>query len=129
MIKQQFHIEHYWKVIVYYSLDYDLFSIVETDLKAAGATKRMIDRIHYSLRHNAKAVTFSNYNEHISIVLFNPHKNILDYISSLVHEAEHVKQAMLHVYDVEDMGEPPAYTVGYIAMKMYDVFQKLLKIS
>ena len=36
-------------------------------------------------------------------------------------EAEHIKQAMLEVYDVEDEGEAPAYTVGYIAMKILRV--------
>ena len=127
MIKQQFHIEQYWKVIVYFDLDYDLFSIVKSDLKSIGATKKMVENIYHSMRDNAKAITFSNYDKHI--VLFNSHKTVPDYISSLVHEAEHVKQAMLHVYDVEDIGEPPAYTVGYIAMRMYDGFQKLLSIS
>ncbi len=36
----------------------------------------------------------------------------IDYINSIVHEAEHIKQAMLKAYRVEDKGEPPAYTIG-----------------
>ncbi len=129
MIKQQFDIEEYWKVIVYYDLDYDLFSIVESDLEAAGASLKMIDGVYNSMKDSAKALTFSNHRKHVSIVLFNSHKYIVDYINSLVHEAEHIKQAMLRVYNVEDFGEPPAYTVGYIAMKMYEGFRKLLSLS
>lgn len=74
-------------------------------------------------RNKAKAVTYSNLSEHISIVLFNHHKSPKDYLNSIVHEAEHIKQAMLKVYRVEDKGEPPAYTIGYIVMRMYEVFK------
>ena len=45
-------------------------------------------------------------------------KNKYDYINSIVHEAEHVKQAMLAYYDIEDEGENAAYTIAYIATKM-----------
>ena len=68
--------------------------------------------------HKAKAVTVSNIHKHISIVLFNKHDDTLDYVNSIVHEAEHIKQAMLKAYNVKDYGEPPAYTIGYLAMKM-----------
>jgi hypothetical protein len=43
-----------------------------------------------------------------------------------VHEAEHIKQAILEAYNVEDRGEAPAYTVGYIVKRMYEVFVKLI---
>ena len=46
-----------------------------------------------------------------------------DYLNSIIHEAEHIKQAMLKAYDVDDIGEPPAYTIGYLVMKMYEVFK------
>ena len=76
-------------------------------------------------RRKAKAVTLSNRLLHISVVVFNKHKDKLDYINSIVHEAEHIKQHMLKAYNVDDEGEPPAYTVGYIAMKMLMINPKL----
>jgi len=51
-------------------------------------------------------------------VIFGRHGDVYNYINSIVHEAEHVKQAMLKAYDVEDRGEPPAYTIGYLVMRM-----------
>lgn len=72
--------------------------------------------------HKAKAVTISNINKNISIVLFNKHKNNKDYINSIVHEAEHIKQHILYKYHVKDSSEEPAYTIGYITMNMFDVF-------
>ena len=53
-------------------------------------------------------------------------ESIEDYINSLVHEAEHIKQAMLRAYKVRDTGENPAYTVGYLVMRMRQVFKEIL---
>ena len=127
MIRQQFDIEDYYKVIVYYSVDFNLFDIIVQDLVAADAPSKLIWEMYDMLfSQQAKAVTFSNIEEHISIVLFNEHKNKEDYINSIVHEAEHVKQAMLKAYDVEDEGEVPAYTIGYLISQMYRVFSQLI---
>ena len=127
MIKQVFEVESYWKVIVYYNVDYDLFSIIERDLVDAGISKANLKVLYWMMNSSrAKAVTFSNEELYTSIVLFNPHKSKADYIDSIVHEAEHVKQAMLRAYQVRDEGEPPAYTIGYLISQMYQVFQSLI---
>ena len=127
MIKQVFNVESYWKVVVYYDMDYSFFGIVERELLALGASEWAIDELYNMMvTGTAKAVTFSSLLEHISIVIFNPHESTQDYIDSIVHEAEHVKQAMLSAYQVEDRGEPPAYTIGYLISQMYQVFQYLI---
>lgn len=127
MIKQIFDIEHYWKVIVYYNLNYDLFSIVHKELLDVGIPDEQIEELYDTmLSGHAKAVTCSSIKRHISIILFNVHDSKADYINSIVHEAEHVKQAMLKAYNVEDSGEPPAYTIGYLVSRMYQVFQHLI---
>ena len=126
MIKQEFNVKHYWKVIVYHNVDYNLFYYIEKDFYNADCSKKVIDRIYNNMsRHKTKAVTISNINLHISIVLINNHKSYYDYINSIVHEAEHIKQAMLKAYKVEDYGEPPAYTIGYLAMKMMMILKYL----
>ena len=125
MIKQVIDIDGYWEVIVYYNIDYNFFDIIAKDLKDIGSPVERIDDIYYNLKHKAKAVTCSNINRRVSIVLFNTHKNRYDYINSIVHEAEHIKQHMLKAYKVADEGEPPAYTVGYIAMRMLMINPKL----
>ena len=73
----------------------------------------------------AKAVTISNVYKHESIVLFNKHRWFEDYLNSLVHEAEHIKQSMLYAYRIEDEGEAPAYTIGYLVMRMWEGFKQL----
>jgi hypothetical protein len=124
MIKQDFDIDGYWEVIIFWDLDYDFFDDVCLELMKIDFPKPAIEEVYTSLKYgNAKAVTFSNIEEHTSIVLFNQHETKEDYLNSIVHEAEHIKQAMLKAYNVDDIGEPPAYTIGYLVMKMYEVFK------
>lgn len=116
----------YWKVVIFWDLDYHFFDEVEFELLLIGFSKASIEEVRESmLSGEAKAVTCSVAYQHTSVVIFNPHTSKADYISSIVHEAEHIKQAMLKAYDVEDMGEAPAYTVGYLVKKMYEVFNKI----
>lgn len=126
MTRQVFCVESYWKVVVYYNVDYDLFDVIDRDLRDNGADEYATDMMYRRMRYgSAKAVTFSSLDRRVSIVLFNEHSSVEDYINSIVHEAEHMKQAMLDVYGVNDEGEPPAYTVGYLVMRMWSVFKDL----
>ena len=119
MIKQILNVNKYWRVIIYYNVNYNLFNYIANDLYKINIPKRIIKRIYKNMNFgNAKAVTISNIKLHISIVLFNKHNNKYDYLNSIVHEAEHIKQHMLEGYNVNDIGEPPAYTIGYLVMKM-----------
>lgn len=126
MIKHKLDIDGYWKVIVYFDVNYNLFHYILEDLRRTNISKRKLRRLYYNMSNGlAKAVTVSNIEKHISVVLFNPHRERYDYINSIVHEAEHIKQDMLRAYNVEDSGEPPAYTIGYLVMKMLILFKYL----
>ena len=127
MIKQVFNIENYWKVVVFWNVDYHLFNDAEFELRMIGFTDAAIEGVRKTMESGeAKAVTCSH--DHTSVVLFNKHSSVSDYISSIVHEAEHIKQAMLKVYMVEDRGEAPAYTIGYLVKRMWKVFRKLSNV-
>lgn len=126
MIKQVINIEGYWEVIVFWNVNYDLFDIVEHELKKVGLSDAAIERVKKMMEKEAKAVTCSNGGKHLSVVAFNHHSSEADYINSIVHEAEHVKQAMLKTYLVDDEGEPPAYTIGYLVMKIWKVFSNYI---
>ena len=125
MVKQSFSVDGYWEVVIFWNLDYHFFDDVELELLMAGFTKAAIEEIRKSMESGeAKAVTCSS--QYTSVVLFNKHDSIQDYISSIVHEAEHIKQAMLRTYKIEDRGEAPAYTIGYIVKKMWEVFGRII---
>ena len=127
MIKQVFQVKSYWKVIVYWNVDYNFFGIIAKEMEEMGINRKTIDAIYGKMSSGkGKAVTISSIEEHKSIVLFNPHNDIKDYLNSMVHEAEHIKQAMLKAYHVEDIGEPPAYTIGYLVGRMWEVFKRFV---
>lgn len=127
MIKQVFDIDGYWKVIVYYNADYNFFDDISLELRKINFPKMAIEEMYNELVYgNAKAVTCSKPEYHTSIVIFNSHEDTQDYINSIVHEAEHIKQAMLYAYKVNDAGEPPAYTIGYLVSRMWEVFRGLV---
>lgn len=126
MIRHVFEIKQYWEVIVYYDINYNLFHYIIKDLHNLNTSTQVIHRLYYNMyKHNAKAVTISNIKKHVSVVLFNKHRKYYDYINSIVHESEHIKQAMLKAYHVKDIGEPPAYTIGYVATKMLKMLNNL----
>ena len=121
MIRQVINVRHYWKVIVYYNIDYDFWHIIQRDIdNYTPPVERNV--VKQSMQSSAKAFTISNTSSHISIVGFNKHSNELDYINSIVHEAEHIKQAMLKAYNIDESGEPPANAVAYLVEKMLQVF-------
>lgn len=126
MIKQYINIDNYWKVVVYYNINYNLFDYIVKDLNKLNTNTKTIINIYKNMStRKAKAVTISNIKYKRSVVLFNTHKSFSDYINSIIHEAEHIKQAMLKAYSVDDEGEAPAYTIGFIVMKM--LTKKILK--
>lgn len=126
MIKQYINIDNYWKVVVYYNINYNLFDYIVKDLNNINPNTKTIINVYKNMfTRKAKAVTISNIKYKRSVVLFNTHKSFSDYINSIIHEAEHIKQAMLKAYNVDDEGEVPAYTIGFIVMKM--LTKKILK--
>lgn len=127
MIKQVFNVEYYWKVIVYYNVNYNLFNIIANTLKDIQCPNYIINEIYYYMKtHKAKAVTISNCKYKVSVLLFNKHSDYYDYINSAIHEAEHIKQALLKCYRIDDEGEAPAYTIGFLASKM---IKKMMNIN
>lgn len=121
MIKRIINVSNYWEVIVYYNIDYNFFDYIVKDLKSYNTPVERIRRIYRNMTTTAKAFTYNNSYYKVSVVGFNIHSNKYDYINSIIHEAEHVKQAMLKYYNIKDEGENAAYTIAYIAMKMLQI--------
>lgn len=117
MTRYSFNIQKYWRVIVYNDMDYGFFSYVYNDLRNIGVSDEDIKGIYDNMRLG-DGMAFTCSSGHVSIVGFNRHENKYELINSIVHEAEHVKQAILEAYNIDDFGEPPAYTVGYLVMMM-----------
>lgn len=123
MVRQTFDIQNKWRVIVYWNIDYDFFDVIAQELYSFEASENTIKEIFDTMTIEGKAFTYSS--NHTSIVGFNKHSNETDYLNSIVHEAEHIKQDILKEYDIEDKDETPAYLIGYIVMEMYKEFRRM----
>lgn len=126
MVRQVIDVDGKWTVVVWYDVDEKYWNIIKKELMALGTSRLNLEALYRDIRRDkVKAVTCSNIEMRRSVVLFNKHKDKTDYINSIVHEAEHVKQAMLEGYRVMDSGEPPAYTIGYLVGEMWRIWSKI----
>lgn len=129
MIRQSLNVNDKWKVVIYYNVDYNLFNIIREELRGINIKEQTINRVYYTMSSNeAKAVTISNLRRRVSVILFNKHSDKYDYINSIVHESEHVKQAMFKFYNIKHSGENPAYTMGYLVSKMLMKIKECINI-
>ena len=72
MVRQEFDVDGYWEVIIYYDVDYDLFYYIASDLMAIGFTRVAVEEVRKTMGSGeAKAVTCSHH--YTSVVLFNKH--------------------------------------------------------
>ena len=125
MVRQVIDVDGKWKVVVWYDANWRYWKLIERDLIWIGASREHLEALYRDMRRDkVKAVTCSNIRMRKSVVLFKRHRDVRDFINSVVHEAEHVKQTMLKGYKVEDSGEPPAYTIGYLVGEMWKVFRR-----
>lgn len=125
MIRQSFRILHYWKVIVYYNINYDFYCHITNDYNSIGIAKSMQDEIKATMSKGlAKGVTVSSFKHRTSIVCFNIHKSKSDFINTIVHESKHIQSAICSYYNVPEDSEDAARTIGYVIEKMYSVFKK-----
>lgn len=108
-------------------MDYNYFGDAIKTLRKAGASWEGIKMIFDEMMSgDAKAVTYSNLEKRISVMIINKHSSDPDLLNTAVHEAEHVKQAMLEAYEVSDKGEKPAYTIGYLISRMWEALKLVM---
>lgn len=131
MVKQIINVEGYWRVIVYYNVSYNSFYFILKDSikyfsKYSSPVKEVRNALLQIVKNTAKGVTISSIKDKVSIVIIGIHNNCIDFISTVVHEAEHIKQSMLYKYKVDDKDEPPAYTIGYLVSQMYKCYSRYI---
>lgn len=99
MIRQDIDIEGYWRIVVVY----DVY-----------------------LGQDNSGFTYTNYEKRLSIVGIGKASSKSQFLNTIVHEAKHIQSNICTYYDVPEDGEQAAYLIGYIVMKMYDIFRNLI---
>lgn len=93
---QEIDIEGYWKIIVCYNV--------------------------YLGQDNA-GFTHTDFSKKLSIVGIGMTTSKKQFINTISHEAKHIQSHICQYYQVSEDSEDAAYLLGYIMMKMYEVFK------
>lgn len=99
MIRQDISIDGYWDLIVCYNV---------------------------YLGQNNAGFTHTNFRKKVSIVGIGIADSKKQMLNTIVHEAKHVQSHICKYYNVPEDGEQAAYLIGYIVMKMFKYFKRLL---
>lgn len=70
--------------------------------------------------------TATDYSKRMSVVAIGLTTSKREFINTIVHEAKHVQSNICKYYDVPEDDEDAAYLIGYLVMKMYNRFKKLV---
>ena len=99
VVKQTIDIQGYWKIVIIYNvyLGDENTGFTHTDMK-----------------------------KRLSIVGISNASSKEEFLNTIVHEAKHIQSNICKYYDVPENGEQAAYLIGYIVMKMYDVFKRFI---
>ena len=70
--------------------------------------------------------TATDYSKRLSVVAIGLATSKAQLINTISHEIKHVQSNICSYYGVSEDSENAAYLTGYITMKMYQMFRKLL---
>lgn len=100
MIRQDIDVDGYWNIIVCY----DVF-----------------------LGEQNAGFTYTDYGKRLSIVGIGKATSKEQFMNTIVHEAKHVQSHICKYYDVSEDSEEAAYLIGFIVMRMFQIFKCLIR--
>ena len=99
MVRQDIDIDGYWKLIV----AYDVY-----------------------LGELNSGFTHTDFTKKQSVVVIGKADSRRQFVNTIVHEAKHVQSHICRYYNVPEDGEDAAYLIGYIVMRMYRAFSRMI---
>lgn len=70
--------------------------------------------------------THTDFRKRLSIVGIGRTTSKDEFINTIAHEAKHIQSHICQYYQVDEDSEDAAYLLGYIIMKMYQVFKEYI---
>lgn len=129
MIGQYFYIAEYdWGVIVYYNVTkYDIDFCIK-QLRKLTTQSKYIKECKQTLNTNKKdrAYVYSSYRKLESVMFIGIPSSTGEFISTITHEANHIKTHIATYYDLDEKDEEVCYIIGDIVKDMSDTFMQLI---
>ena len=129
MIGQYFYIAEYdWGVTVYYNVTkYDVDFCLR-QLRKLTTQSKYQNECKQTLYTNKKdrAYVYSSYRRLESVMFIGIPSSTGEFISTITHEANHIKTHIATYYDLDEKDEEVCYIIGNIVKDMSNTFMQLI---
>lgn len=112
-----------WAFIFAYDIEEKNLGEVGDWLEALGAKQSEIYRAQEVLMGVNTGLTFTSQNLRMSVMCIGDADSDAQWWDTVVHEIDHLNNAIIRYYDVEHDSEEAAYLQGYIMRKIIDVLK------
>lgn len=123
MKKHRINIVGKWAFVFAYDVEESDLGEVGEWLESLGAEMKDIFYAQKVLTKQNTALTYTNPSLRMSVVCIGQQTDIAQWWNSVVHELEHLKNAITRYYDVEKDSEEEAYLLGYIMQKVINALE------
>ena len=129
MIGQHFNISKYnWDINIFYDVDKrDISFCIKTlnkYTKRKHFHKECIDTLGEGIKD--RAYVYTAYDKESTVLFISPYSSTGEFLSTIAHEANHIKSHIATYYDLNEKDEEVCYIIGTIVKEMSNVFMAII---
>ena len=126
MLRDYLDIDRHWGILAYYDALPSDFSQLAPILREFGCPESEIDRAYRTIGYTNKAFVFTAPWARMSVMVVGRVTHPAQFLNSLLHEFDHLQDAILQYYHVPHGTENAAYLQGYLGQITYEGILPLL---
>lgn len=120
MIRDYLDIDKHWGILAYYDVVQNDFSQLGPILREFGCPEWEIEKAYKTVGRTNKAFIFNAPWARMSIMVIGRVTYPSQFLNSLLHELDHLQDAIIEYYNVEHGTEEAAYLQGYLGQIAYE---------
>jgi len=126
MLRDYLDINRHWGILAYYDALPSDFAQLAPILREFGCPESEIGRAYSTIHRTNKAFVFTAPWARMSVMVVGRVTHPSQFLNSLLHEFDHLQDAILQYYQVEHGTEDAAYLQGYLGQIAYEGILPLL---
>lgn len=126
MLRDYLDIDRHWGILAYYDALPSDFAQLAPILREFGCPESEIGRAYSTIHRTNKAFVFTAPWARMSVMVVGRVTHPSQFLNSLLHEFDHLQDAILQYYQVAHGTEDAAYLQGYLGQIAYEGILPLL---
>lgn len=126
MLRDYLDINRHWGILAYYDALPSDFAQLAPILREFGCPESEIGRAYHTIHRTNKAFVFTAPWARMSVMVVGRVTHPSQFLNSLLHEFDHLQDAILQYYQVAHGTEDAAYLQGYLGQIAYKGILPLL---